>query len=154
MNADWHRQHVLPKGATTAQRIAWHRAHQRACACRPIPPKLLAEMKQSASVVDPRFAPIVAALTKLPKVTYGGKGFGSSALKFDGKLFAMIDSKGEFVAKLPRARVDELVSVGKGKRFESGKGRAMKEWLAVDKVRRSPSWLELAREAHRFVSRG
>jgi hypothetical protein len=35
----------MPKNATTEQRIAWHLQHQRNCACRPIPPKLLAVMK-------------------------------------------------------------------------------------------------------------
>ncbi|HEY8094949.1 MAG TPA: hypothetical protein VIE65_02505, partial [Methylobacter sp.] len=30
----------------------------------------------------------------------GGKGFGSGALKVDGKIFAMISSKGQFVMKL------------------------------------------------------
>jgi hypothetical protein len=44
MNAAWHRKHVMPKNASLEQRLAWHRGHQKACACRPIPPKLLAEM--------------------------------------------------------------------------------------------------------------
>ena len=41
MNAEWHRRHPIPRGASSEQRLAWHRAHQKACACRPIPPKLL-----------------------------------------------------------------------------------------------------------------
>jgi hypothetical protein len=45
LNADWHRQNRMPKNATTEQHIAWHLQHQRNCACRPIPPKLLAVMK-------------------------------------------------------------------------------------------------------------
>jgi hypothetical protein len=104
------------------------------------------------AAVDPRFAPVVAALTKLPDVTYGGKGFGSSGLKVGGKLFAMIASKGSFVAKLPRARVDELVRARQGTYFDPGHGRLMKEWiaLAVPPAR----WLALAREAHRYVSGG
>ena len=34
------------KNATAAQRIAWHHQHTKHCACRPVPPKLLAEMKK------------------------------------------------------------------------------------------------------------
>jgi hypothetical protein len=36
--------------------------------------------------------------------------------------------KGRFVAKLPRGRVDELVSGGSGEYFDPGHGRLMKEW--------------------------
>ena len=44
MNSEWHQRHLLGKGASLAQRIAWHRAHQKQCACRPIPAKLEKEM--------------------------------------------------------------------------------------------------------------
>ena len=40
MNSEWHKRHVLRKGGSLEQRIAWHREHQKRCACRPIPPKL------------------------------------------------------------------------------------------------------------------
>jgi hypothetical protein len=36
--------------------------------------------------------------------------FGSSALKVHGKIFAMVSSAGQFVVKLPEARVDQLVA--------------------------------------------
>jgi hypothetical protein len=48
IDAKWHAAHVMPKNATEAQRIAWHRAHAVACACRPIPAKLAALIKASA----------------------------------------------------------------------------------------------------------
>ena len=41
----------------------------------------------------------------------------------------MISSKGQFVAKLPRERVDELVRLGQGEHFDPGHGRKMKEWV-------------------------
>lgn len=44
INAVWHERHVMPRNATVEQRIAWHREHQKHCACRPIPAKLLAEI--------------------------------------------------------------------------------------------------------------
>ena len=99
--------------------------------------------------VDPRFERVRAALKDEPRVTSGGKGFGSTGLKVDGKLFTLMSSRGQFVAKLPRDRVDELVRLGKGRLFDPGHGRFMKEWLALDGP--PSSWVALAREAYRFV---
>jgi hypothetical protein len=44
INAAWHAGHVMPRNPTAAERIAWHRAHQAHCACRPIPARLLEQM--------------------------------------------------------------------------------------------------------------
>ena len=104
------------------------------------------------SDVDASFAPVVEAFAKDRQVTRGGKGFGSTGLKVNGKLFAFVSSKGKFVAKLPRQRVDALVSAGRGERFDPGHGRLMKEWVAVGA--RGADWVDLAREAHRFVKAG
>jgi len=101
--------------------------------------------RRMVAPVDPRFAPVVDALARDRRVSYGGKGFGSSALKLNGKIFAMMSSKGKFVVKLPKDRVDELVRLGVGRYFDPGHGRLMKEWLAVDVG--TGSWVELAREA-------
>ena len=79
-----------------------------------------------------------------------GKGFGSSGqLKVDGRIFVML-VRAELVLKLPRARVDELVASGDGRRFDAGKGKPMREWLVVSSSSRK-SWRELAREAFDFV---
>jgi len=149
MNAAWHEKHPMPRPATRDQRIAWHLEHQKKCACRPIPTKLKAQMGPGADLIDSRFAPVVAAFAGDRRVAYGGKGFGSSALKVDGKIFAMIDSRGRLVVKLPRERVAELVRVGKGEFFDTGRGRVMKEWLSVDAAPRW--WIALAKEARGFV---
>ena len=77
------------------------------------------------------------------------QGFGSGALKVNGKIFAMMTPHAEFVVKIPKARVDELVSQGVGGRFEPGPGRIMKEWLTLD--RRPELWTELAKAAYQFV---
>lgn len=79
----------------------------------------------------------------------GGRGFGSSALKVNGSIFAMI-SGGKLVLKLPHARVDTLMRAGAGTPFDAGKGRPMKEWLTVT-ADDNESWLALAREALDFV---
>ena len=77
------------------------------------------------------------------------RGFGSNALRCQDRIFALLSSREEFVVKLPRQRIDALVSSGAGKRWDAGKGRPMKEWLEV-----SPGseklWLPLAREALSF----
>jgi hypothetical protein len=101
-----------------------------------------------------RYAAVVVALTKNAKVQLKGpgrKGFGSQALRVGGKIFAMLSMKRQFVVKLPRDRVDELVASRFGSRFESGQGRAMKEWF-VPGPRLASSWVALAKEALSFVA--
>ena len=65
--------------------------------------------EREAEQIEPKLSPLVRAFAKDPRVSYGGKGFGSGALKVDGKIFAMISSQGLFVVKLPKDRVSELV---------------------------------------------
>ncbi len=96
--------------------------------------------------LHPSFAGVVRAFIRDPRVTFGGQGIGSRALKLDGKIFAMLNSAGSFVVKLPRARVATLVAAGRGWHFDPVHGRPMKEWLVVDG--RPASWLRLAREAY------
>ena len=104
---------------------------------------------------DAQFATAAQELTAEPGVTLGQKGkkgFGSSALQVDGKIFAMLTSAKLLVVKLPRARVEELVAAGKGRQFDPGHGRLMKEWLVFGEVS-TAQWLESAREALRFVGK-
>ena len=70
----------------------------------------------TAATAEARFEALTAELVGLPGVTppEGGRGFGASALKVDGKIFAMV-SGGTLVVKLPRTRVDELVERGSGR---------------------------------------
>jgi hypothetical protein len=101
-----------------------------------------------------RFADVVDALRREPGVTHGQaasqKTFGHSALKVDDRIFAMVSSAGHFVVKLPRVRVDGLVTGGAGKRFDASRARPMKEWLQVHSDD-AAEWLQLAREALEFV---
>ncbi|MFJ3791115.1 hypothetical protein [Kitasatospora sp. NPDC090091] len=101
-----------------------------------------------------RFAELVEELEPLAGVTgpgAGGRRFGSDALKADNRIFAML-SAGRLVVKLPRARVDELVAAGEGEHYDAGRGRPMKEWLALDPAS-ALAWEQLAREAYAFVRR-
>jgi TfoX/Sxy family transcriptional regulator of competence genes len=107
-------------------------------------------------VSEPEFARVAATISKDPRVdspeVARAKGFGSKGLKVARKLFAF-ESKGRLVVKLPKERVDELVSSGKGERFDPGHGRVMKEWLTID-LRAKALWLGVAREALEFAARG
>ena len=79
------------------------------------------------------------------------RGFGSSALKVKGKIFAMLVGD-QMVVKLPRARVDTLAAAAKGERFDPRHdGRVMKEWLVVAPGHEE-DWHTLAQEAMRYVA--
>ena len=108
-------------------------------------------MAEARPTLDPAFAGVVAAFDGRPGVTPpgSGRGFGSAALKVDGRIFAM-HVGGALVVKLPRERVAALVADGTGGPFVSGRGAAMREWLTVladDEATR----LALAEEALAFV---
>ena len=45
LNAAWHESHRMPRNPTLEKRLAWHRAHEKNCGCRPMPAKLRAMMK-------------------------------------------------------------------------------------------------------------
>jgi uncharacterized protein YdhG (YjbR/CyaY superfamily) len=70
MNAVWHKKHALPRGASFQERITWHREHQKRCACRPIPPKLLAQMRRDPAIdeylagVNPKSRALLRKLRK------------------------------------------------------------------------------------------
>jgi TfoX/Sxy family transcriptional regulator of competence genes len=100
--------------------------------------------------IDPSFAPIVDAFARNRNVT-AGKLMSSYGLKVNGKIFAMFGRQ-RFISKLPKHRVDELVGAGLGEHFDPGHGRLMKEWIAIESHKEI--WLELAREAYRFVKAG
>ena len=105
---------------------------------------------RAAGGVPDSFAPVVTAFARDRSVSRGkGWSAGNIVLTVNGKIFAML-VRGRFVAKLPRKRVDELVKTGIGEYFDGGCGRPMKEWVALRAGR--AQWVELAEEAHRFVS--
>ena len=99
-----------------------------------------------------RFAELVDELVGVPGVTppAGGSGFGRSAIKVNGKIFAMF-VRGQLVLKLPGDRVDELIATGHGSSFDANKGKPMREWLALNATS-DLAWLPLAREALSFAS--
>ena len=125
-------------------------------------PRFLAALQQTAvrgtdqseAIVSPadRFEELVESFAAVPlvKVPGEGVGFGSGALRVNGKIFAMLVREA-LVVKLPLQRVDELVTAGDGARFDANKGKPMKQWLRLD-PQSHLDWAELAREALQFVS--
>jgi hypothetical protein len=105
--------------------------------------------------MDPeqRFAVLVEELVTRPGVgppnAGGRRGFGSAALTVDGSIFAMVVGGG-LVLKLPRHRVEGLITAGTGLPFAAANGTPMREWVALDHGT-PESDLALAEEAMEFV---
>jgi hypothetical protein len=100
---------------------------------------------------DERYEDLVDEFVGTAGVTppRGGGGFGRGALRYQGKIFAML-VRGRLVVKLPARRVDELVEAGDGIHFDANKGTPMREWLSLDQGS-GQDWLALAGEALDFA---
>ncbi len=106
---------------------------------------------------EERWAALVEKILAQGATTYGNESrpqqaFGSTSLKTNGKIFAML-VKDRLVVKLDRGRVDALVAAGEGERFDPGHGRPMKEWLSVSERASDDAWLDLATESEAFVAK-
>lgn len=112
-------------------------------------------LRNRRTTPEERFAAVVAALADRTGVTIpnesGRRGFGASALKVNGSIFAML-TRDHLVVKLPSDRVTALLQNGIGAPFDAGKGTPMKEWLTVVEDDED-TWLALASEALAFVGR-
>lgn len=99
MNAEWHKQHVMPRNATEAQRVAWHTEHAKFCACRPIPAtvKQLIERVVAADSPPARGVDIHALLV-------GGDRRGIAQ---SNRARAMIENDPSLVAALAALTEDE-----------------------------------------------
>jgi TfoX/Sxy family transcriptional regulator of competence genes len=103
-----------------------------------------------------RWEALVATMLAEGAATYGNAGgpqraFGSTSLKTDGNIFAML-VKDRLVVKLAAARVEELVGEGVGEPFDPGHGRIQKQWLAVHGL--DPhQWRALAMESEAYVAK-
>jgi hypothetical protein len=107
------------------------------------------EVEQSASSAEELFQAVVRH-HDLPSGEPLKRGFGSDALKVNGKIFAAL-SKGRLLLKLPSARVDALVTANLAERFSTGAGRPKREWVTVAPST-APNWIGLSDEARQYVS--
>jgi hypothetical protein len=104
-----------------------------------------------------RFEDLVTEFNDADGVTppRGGAGFGRSALRYRGRIFAMF-VRGGLVVKLPADRVAMLVAAGHGTHFDANKGTPMREWFAAASDSgdgSAPSWSDLAAEALAFAKK-
>lgn len=113
-------------------------------------PSITGDMPGGLSPTE-RFDDLVDRFVGIPDVIPPGvgAGFGSSAMRVNGKIFAMLVRE-QLVVKLPAARVAQLVEGGDGANFDANKGVPMKQWLVLSAGSDRP-WLELATEALAFV---
>jgi hypothetical protein len=98
-----------------------------------------------------RYEDLVDDLMGIDGVTppAGGSGFGRGALRYRGKIFAML-VRGQLVVKIPADRVIALIDAGHGSAFDANKGTAMREWLRLDAESALP-WFPLVHEALDFA---
>ncbi len=98
-----------------------------------------------------RYEDLVDDLMGIDGVTppAGGSGFGRGALRYRGKIFAML-VRGQLVVKLRADRVTALINSGDGAAFDANKGTPMREWLSLDSESSLP-WLPLVHEALDFA---
>jgi hypothetical protein len=108
---------------------------------------------QPKSPSTARFEDLVTEFNDVDGVTppRGGAGFGRSALRYRGKIFAM-HVRGALVVKLPADRVAALVAAGHGAHFDANKGTPMREWFAAAPAC-ALSWSDLAAAALAFARR-
>jgi hypothetical protein len=80
-----------------------------------------------------------------------GTIMGGRCARVSGEFLALVDFKGSgLVVKLPRERVDALISAGTGQPFAPA-GKVFREWIAIpDRNRRR--WRTLLREGITFVA--
>jgi len=114
----------------------------------------LNDVAEGADPVRLRYEDLVDQLMGVPGVTSprGGSGFGRSALRYQGRIFAML-VRGQLVVKLPASRMTALIRSGNGTAFDANKGTPMREWLSLDPGSEL-DWLALATEALDFARAG
>lgn len=100
-----------------------------------------------------RFAEIAAQIAAADgSISAHRKGFGTRSMFVGKKMFAVYDTSGELVVKLPPERVQELIAEGVGHGWHPGGGTPLKEYLAVP-FAHEKKWTKLAREARAYMGK-
>lgn len=73
------------------------------------------------------------------------------SLKTKKKMFAMFNKHDDFVLKLPKDRVEELIRSGEGRPYDPGNGKIMKEWVIIP-IEKSKKWIDYTSEAKIFAA--
>jgi hypothetical protein len=72
------------------------------------------------------------------------------SLKTKKKMFVMFNKQGNYVVKLPKERVTELINSGVGNPYDPGNGKIMKEWVIIP-AKYTDKWIEFAEEGKNFA---
>jgi hypothetical protein len=95
------------------------------------------------------FKKVTGAALERRDVT-AGTMMGLPCLRVAGAFFASCDHRtGDLIVKLPRERVEQLITAGDGKPFAPA-GRTFREWVLIDD-RDQNRWAELINEALAYV---
>src|SRR5262249_32059460 len=98
----------------------------------------------SADEADPRFEPVIAALSATPGFSImQSKSRALRGLMLNGKSFGM-SSHGRLILKLTPDRAEALIAAGVGVPFAMSPGRVAKGW--IDVTAPDADWLSLAKE--------
>ncbi|MES2171463.1 MAG: TfoX/Sxy family protein [Actinomycetota bacterium] len=76
--------------------------------------------------------------------------FGSTGLCVRGKVFAVVDSAGDLMVKIPESRTNELIAAGVVTRMVM-RDREMREWVTMPVGAGIDRWHELAGEAYAYL---
>ncbi len=71
------------------------------------------------------------------------------SLKIRKKMFAMFN-KGNYIVKLPKERVEEIINSKEGLPYDPGNGRIMKEWVIIQQ-KFTDKWIDYTSEAKEFA---
>ncbi len=92
---------------------------------------------------------VAAEFLARPGVDWGAM-FGSTGLRVRGKVFAVANSAGELMVKIPEARANELLADGSVTRMVM-RGREMREWVTMPVEAGFERWRELVGEAYAYL---
>ena len=114
---------------------------------------------EPAASADDGYAASVGALNALvaelpvdPPVV-PGRMFNGDGVKVKGRFFAFIGRNGDLIAKIPAARVRELVAEQTGTSVVMG-SRTMREWARFPVEAGVGTWSQVLEEAYQFVLAG
>lgn len=118
INKSWHAAHVMPPRATAAERLKWHRAHAKACGCRPIPASLLrphagdiGRAAKRARTAAPSVSAVHARLGKLClglPATTEVEAWGHPTFRVAGKIFVGFSGTGDGGASMSVKTTPEM----------------------------------------------
>ena len=115
MNAEWHRQNVMPKNATEAQRVAWHSEHAKFCACRPIPPTVKRLIDRAAAADGPALRP-----AQIRQLLSGGD---RRDIAQSGRVRAAVERNPNDPTSWGKVGRNEACPCGSGKKYKHCHGR-------------------------------